>query len=153
MKLILFTLAVILVLCPGKGNAFTCSVASTPVSFTSYDVFAAAPAYSTGTVSVSCNNPNNQPMPVSIAINSGSSGTFNPRQMRATVGTDRLNYYLFTNPARTVIWGDGTGGSSTVSNTVSRSAPWNASIYGSLPQRQNVRAGTYNDTIVVTVTW
>ena len=153
MKQILIAVTVVCALLPVAGNAFQCSVASTPVSFSNYDVFSAAPAYSTGTVSVSCNNPNNQAMPVTIAINGGGSGTFNPRQMRAAIGTDSLNYYLFTSAARTVIWGDGTGGTSTATNTVSKSAPWNASIYGSLPQRQNVTAGSYSDTLVVTVTW
>ena len=151
MKQILIT--ILCMLLPVTGNAFQCSVASTPVSFPNYDVFTSSPAYSTGTVSVKCNNPNNQAMPVTIAVNGGNAGTFNPRQMKAAIGTDSLNYYLFTSAARTVIWGDGTGGSSTVTNTVSKSAPWNASIYGSLPQRQNVRAGSYSDAVVVTVTW
>jgi spore coat protein U-like protein len=153
MKRILMILAGLLGLLPGSGQAFTCNVASTPVSFSSYDVFSSVPTYSTGTVSVSCNNPNNKPMPVTIAISSGSSGSFNPRQLKALSGTDRLNYYLFTDPTRTVIWGDGTGGTSTTTSTVSRSAPWNASIFGTLPQRQNVRAGSYSDAVVVTVTW
>jgi len=90
---------------------------------------------------------------VTIALSGGNAGTFNPRQMKAVSGTDSLNYYLFTSAARTVIWGDGTGGSSMVTNTVSKSAPWNASIFGSLPQRQNVRTGSYGDAVVVTVTW
>jgi len=151
MKYLLAVLTVVRALLPVAGNAFQCS--STPVSFNSYDVFSAAPTYSTGTVSVSCNNPNQQAMPVTIAINGGRSGTFNPRQMRATLGADSLDYYLFTTAARTVIWGDGTGGSSTVTNIVSKSAPWNAPIYGSLPPRQNVSAGSYADAVVVTVTW
>jgi spore coat protein U-like protein len=153
MKYTLIILTVFLALHPVNGNAFHCSVASTSVSFTNYDVFSSAPSYSTGTVSVSCNNPNTKPMPVTIDISSGNSRTFNPRQMKAAVGTDHLNYYLFTDPSRTVIWGDGTGETSTVTNTVSKSSPWNASIYGTLPQRQNVSAGSYYDAIVVTVSW
>jgi len=153
MKLILTILAILMALRPVTGNAVNCSVSATPVSFINYDVFSTIPTYSTGTVSVSCNNPGNKPMPVTIAISSGSSGTFNPRLMNAAIGTDRLNYFIFTDATRTVIWGDGTGGTSIVSNTVSKTAPWNATLYGSLPQRQNVSAGNYSDTLVVTVTW
>jgi spore coat protein U-like protein len=153
MKLILIILTFLLALGSIDAKAFNCSVATTSVSFSNYDVFSTSPTYSTGTVSVSCSNPNNQAMPVTIAISSGSSGTFNPRRLKAAIGTDSLNYYLFTNPSRTVIWGDGTGGTSTVVNSVSRSAPWNASIYGTLPQRQNVSAGSYGDSVVVTVSW
>ncbi len=118
-----------------------------------YDVFSLYPLYSTGTIAVSCNNPDKNPMPVTIAVSSGGSGTFNPRQMKAAAGTDLLNYYLYTSAARTVIWGDGTGGTSTVTNNVSRNFPWNATIFGALPQRQNVSAGNYHDIVVVTVMW
>jgi spore coat protein U-like protein len=135
------------------GFAFNCGVSTTPVNFINYDVFSLSPAYSTGVVVVSCNSPDQHPLPVTISINSGGSGTFNPRQMRAATGTDRLNYYLFTNASRTVIWGDGTGGTSTVTNMVTRNVPWNATIFGILPQRQNISAGNYSDTLLVTVLW
>ena len=135
------------------GFAFNCGVTTTPVNFINYDVFSLSPTYSTGLVAVSCNNPGQQPLTVTISINSGGSGTFNPRQMKAMTGTDRLNYYLFTDASRTVIWGDGTGGTSTVTNMVTRNAPWNATIFGMLPPRQNIRAGSYSDTLLVTVNW
>ena len=74
-------------------------------------------------------------------------------QMKAVTETDRLNYYLYTNALRTVIWGDGTGGTSTVIKNVSRNIPWNAIIFGTLPQRQNVSAGNYSDIVVVNISF
>jgi spore coat protein U-like protein len=153
MNLILIILIIFSTLLPINGYAINCSVASTPVSFINYDVFSLSPAFSTGTVSVSCNNPDKKPLPVTIAIDSGSSGTFNPRQMKGATGIDRLNYYLYTNASRTVIWGDGTGGTSKVINNVSKNIPWNAVIFGALPQRQNVSAGNYSDIIVVNISF
>lgn len=145
--------SLVMVFCAASSHAFNCSVATTPVSFVNYDVFSYVPTYSTGTVVVNCSNPGQHPLPVTISINSGGSGTFNPRQMRAASGTDRLNYYLFTDASRTVIWGDGTGGTSTVTNMVTRNLPWNAIIFGMLPARQNLSAGSYSDTLLVTVDW
>jgi spore coat protein U-like protein len=142
-----------MVFCAAEGFAFNCSVTTTPVNFINYDVFSLSPAYSTGIVAVNCNNPDRTPIPVNISINSGGSGAFNPRQMRASIGTDRLNYYLFTNASRTVIWGDGSSGTTTVTNLVARHTPWNATIFGMLPPRQNLRAGNYSDTLLVTVNW
>jgi spore coat protein U-like protein len=153
MNLILIILIIFSTLLPINGYAFNCSVTTTPVSFINYDVFSLSPAYSTGTVSVRCNNPDKKPIPVTIAIDSGSSGAFNPRQMKQTTGTDRLNYYLYTNASRTVIWGDGTGGTSTVINNVSKNSPWNAIISGTIPQRQNVSAGNYSDIVVVDISF
>jgi spore coat protein U-like protein len=139
--------------CAVKSHAFNCRISTTPVNFFNYDVFSNAPTYSTGSVAVSCNNPDQHPLPVTIAINSGGSGNFNPRQMRPAAGGGRLNYYLFTNASRQTIWGDGTGGTSTVKKIVTRSIPWNAIVYGTLPPRQNLRVGNYSDTLLVTVTW
>lgn len=146
-------LSLLLVFCAAKSFAFNCSVSTTPVNFINYDVFSPSPGYSTGIVLITCNAPAQNPLTVNISINSGGSGTFNPRQMRAATGSDRLNYYLFTDASRTVIWGDGTSGTSTVTNLVTKNVPWNATIFGMLPPRQNLSAGNYRDTLLVTVNW
>jgi spore coat protein U-like protein len=133
--------------------AFNCSLATTPVNFGNFDVFSAYVLDSTGTLTVSCSNPEQKPIPVKISINSGISGKFNPRQMQGSNGIDRLNYYLFTDPSGAVIWGDGTGGSSPVSSTVTRTSTLSSTIYGRIPAGQNVGVGTYTDVLTATVTW
>jgi len=133
--------------------AFHCTVSTTPVSFGNYDVFSSTPLDTTGTIVLYCNNPEKKPMQVTVSISSGGSGSFNPRQMRLAGGTDRMNYYLFIDPSKTTIWGDGTGGSSIFTSTILKAAPLNATIYGRIPARQNLRAGAYGDNLVVTVIW
>ena len=135
------------------GHAFHCTVTTTPASFGTYDVFSSAPLDTTGTISLMCNNPEKKPMPVTISISSGGSGSFNPRQMRLAGGSDRMNYSLFLDPSRSTIWGDGTGGTSTFISTIIKTTPLNATIYGRVPARQNLRAGAYSDNLVVTVIW
>lgn len=136
-----------------ETHAFNCRISTTPVNFGVYDVFSSYVQDSTGTITVTCQNPEMKPLPVVISLNAGGSGTFNPRQMRASSGTDRLNYYLFTDPSRTVIWGDGTGGSSIVSSQITKSTTFNAVVYGRILPGQNVGVGNYSDVLTATVTW
>ena len=153
MNLFILTLTIFTVLVPFNCYAFNCNVTSTPVSFSNYDIFSTVPLDSTGIITVSCSNPENKPMQVTVSISSGGSGNFNPRQMRLTGGSDRMNYYLFIDPSKTIIWGDNTGGTSTYTSTVARNHAVNATIYGRIPARQNLRAGAYSDTLLVTVAW
>lgn len=134
-------------------HAFQCRISTTPVNFGVYDVFSRFVLDSTGTITVACNNLDKKPMTVRVTLNAGGSGTFNPRQMRASSGNDRLNYYLCTDPSRTVIWGDGTGGSSFVSAVVTRDSSFNSLIYGRIPPGQNVSVGNYSDVLTATVMW
>ncbi|TFG92393.1 MAG: SCPU domain-containing protein [Syntrophobacterales bacterium] len=133
--------------------AFNCRISTTPVNFGTYDVFSQTVLDSTGTVSVTCNNLEKRPMFIKVTLSAGNSGVFNPREMRSTSGQDRLKYYLFSDPSRTVVWGDGTGGSSYVSAGVSRNSVFNALIYGRILPRQNVSVGTYSDVLTATVIW
>jgi len=142
-----------LILLSVDARAFHCTVSTTPVSFGGYDVFSSTPMDTTGTIALYCNNPEKKPMPVTVSISSGGSGSFNPRQMRLAGGTDRMNYYLFIDPSRTTIWGDGSGGTSIFTSIILKTTPLNATIYGRIPARQNLRAGAYGDNLVVTVNW
>ncbi len=147
------SLCIFLVLLSADCLAFNCSVTTTPVSFGGYNVFSSSPVYATGTITLTCSNPDQHAMQVSIAISSGRSGSFNPRQMQLAGGSDRMNYYLFIDPSMTTIWGDGTGGTSTFTGTISRNPNLYANIYGKIPAQQNLRAGAYSESLVVTVSW
>ena len=136
-----------------------CTVSTMPVNFGSYDMFSSAPLDSTGSITIDCSippPPPNPPVDVRIAIGqSPNSGSFIPRSMRKISGSDLLNYNLYTNSSRTLVWGDGTGGTSVITlNTVNRNAPPRVMmVYGRIPTGQDVSAGSYSDTLVVTITW
>jgi spore coat protein U-like protein len=140
-------------LCWTDAHAFQCKITTTPVNFGVYDVFTGSVLDSTGTIEVSCNDPEKKAMPVTISISSGSAGTFNPRKMRGTTGTETLNYYLFTSPSGGSIWGDGTNGSATVSSVVTKASTFATTVYARIPAGQNVGVGTYSDTLTATVNW
>jgi spore coat protein U-like protein len=64
-------------------------------------------------------------------------------------GANVLTYNLYTSAARTVIWGDGTGGSSTISARSNSTTILD--LFGQIPAGQDVGVGTYTDSITTTV--
>lgn len=154
MKIIMGVVSIlILALMSLDAYADRCDVTTTPVNFGSYDVFSSSPSDTTGTIFVSCHTPEHKTIPIEVSISSGLSGSFNPRQMLRTAGADRMNYYLFLDASRTQIWGDGSSGTFVFQGNIYKDTPLNLSIYGRVPARQNLRVGTYQDNLVVTVNW
>ena len=145
---------------PALGGA-TCSVAATGVSFGAYVISLAAPTDSSGNVTVTCTYvPPGGATSVDIvtSLSTGISGSYSPRQMAS--GPARLNYNLFQDATRSLIWGNGLSGTrvATAGFTVgpgvgngTRSASF--PVYGRVAPQQLVQTGAYSDTIVVTVTF
>lgn len=136
----------------GRADA-ACSVSATGIDFGVYDVFSPTPLDSTGSFSVSCDEL--PPENIVVAIDPGGAGTFLPRRMRHASLPDTLGYNVFTSSNMAVVWGDGTGGTSTVriGAVPAPRPPKTATIYGRIPPGQNVSAGIYGDTLVVTIIW
>jgi spore coat protein U-like protein len=135
----------------GAANAWgACIVTAPNLSFGPYDGLSGAPATTSGTAVITCNEA--PPPTVSLEIGpSGVSGGFFPRQMQQQGGSDRLAYNFYTAAGAGVVWGDGTGGTATRSARVSRTQPWVVTIYGRVPAGQNVSAGSYADTLAITI--
>ena len=71
--------------------------------------------------------------------------------MQQSSGNDALSYNLYIDAARSTIWGDGTGGSSTQTINMTGSHPSTLSIYGRVPPLQDVSMGSYSDSVMVTI--
>lgn len=91
-------------------------------------------------------------MPFTVALGPGMSGSFN-RAMSS--GAQRLAYTLLTPTGQ--IWGDGTQGTFTVSGVADvpllpgSGLPITIAIREVRPAGQQVLAGTYSDSVTVTV--
>lgn len=109
-------------------------------SFGGYDVFSPAPLTATARIRVVCPG-----QTVQIAIGPGNSSRFDQREMRSGDGV--LRYNVYQDPGLSVVWGDGTDGTSLV--TVTGTAQLVA--YASVPPHQDAPAGAYFDDLVVTV--
>lgn len=132
-----------------------CTIRTTSVTFGNYDVFSTAPSDSTGTLSVACSA---DVVKATITLSASSAaGTFNPRRMKREGGKDFLDYNLYSDPARTVILGDGSGGTTLIrlKRPTGVPQPWSETItlYGRIPLGQDVPAGAYVDTITATIDW
>ena len=129
-----------------------CTIGVTPINFGNYDTFSSTPLDAVGTITVNCTGDVNKAN-VTLGVSS-ASGTFNPRRMKRSGGSDLLDYNIYIDVTRTVIFGDGTGGTSDVQvKRQGPSVPWseNISTYGRIPPGQDVSAGTYSDTLMATV--
>lgn len=130
--------------------ASACTISSPGVAFGAYNPRATGNDDATGTISLDCAPSVTAPV---VQLAAGLSGIFSTRRM--TSGSWQLNYNLFTNSARSIIWGTGIGGS--VSQTLSGGTVsggrrrFSRTVYGRIPPSQNVGAGSYSDTITLTV--
>ncbi len=139
---------------PPVCNSFALpiNVSATPLSFGNYSPGSAAPTDSNSTVRVYCSNLTNLLPSFTVSLSAGGAGAFNPRKM--SNGSSRLNYNMFIDSTYTTIWGDGTSGTATQSYTQSENlGQISFTDYGQVPASQFVTAGSYTDTITVTVTY
>jgi spore coat protein U-like protein len=126
-----------------------CAVSSTPIDFGSVDVTTGAAVVGTGGISVVCTN--GTPWSASADAGTGGAATLAVRQM--SDGANTLDYVLYTEPTRTTIWGDGVTTTATIDDTGTGVAQ-DKTIYGRISAAQTgTVAGSYADTVAVTVTY
>ena len=123
-----------------------CIIAATDLSFGTYPAIAVPPTVlATSTVRVTCELGDTY----SIGLNDGGNASNAQRRMaRATLPVSYLNYNLFQDPARTIVWRD-TG--QTRVEAIGTGTAQTYTVYGHLPGGQVVPVGAYVDTVRVTV--
>lgn len=122
----------------------TCGLSVLGVAFGNYDFQTSQNLDGVGRITVTCDVSTSY----TIALSPGFAGTFASRSMQN--GPHQLTYNLYTDPAHISIWGDGTGGSTTVSGS---GASVDHTVYGSVPAGQNPYVGSYSDSVTVTLTF
>jgi spore coat protein U-like protein len=136
---------------------FTCTVSATGIAFGNYDPLSASGNAAVGSWTVICNAIGNGSATVAgtLTLSTGFSGSYAARAMK--FGTNSLLYNIYLTPSHTQIIGDGTAGSYAPSDsgtvTAGQVYQVNGSMYGFMPALQDVPAGSYTDSIVVTVTY
>lgn len=128
-----------------------CTVSASGVAFGSYNPNSPVSTEATMNIEVSCTLMPNMMVSSNILLSTGGGNSFIMRSMGS--GANRLAYNLYTSAAHSAVWGDGTGGTATVSDAFLAgvvSTVRNYSVYGRIPGGQSVAAGMYSDTITVT---
>ncbi len=123
--------------------AATCSVSAGTLGFGTYAPATASLA--SATISVNCSN--GASYQVSLGGGSNQSGA---QGGMPGPGGSLLSYELYSDSARTAAWGDGSALGARVSATGTGSAQ-SLTVYGRIPAGQSVAAGSYADSVVVTV--
>ncbi|QDE97758.1 spore coat protein [Myxococcus xanthus] len=137
-------------LLPGWAGA-VCQIRGTVgVSFGTYLTTDLLPRDSAGSITYRCEG---QLTPITIDFSAGGSGNYQARSM-AGPGAPRLQYNLYLDATRLIIWGNGAGGTGRYGPVlpvfgVEVTVP----IFGRIPAGQAIPAGAYSDTLVMTVTF
>lgn len=142
---------------PAVPPAMACSGANVALAFGVYDPFSGTVLDGQGSLVVTCTR-SGGPGNVTILVQLGpsqTSGTVANRQMAGPSG-DRLNYNVYQDATRTVLWGD-TSGSNTLSQNLTvpnnSSASSTFTIFGRIFANQDLRLGFYNDSLLITVNY
>ncbi|MCA0403676.1 MAG: spore coat U domain-containing protein [Proteobacteria bacterium] len=139
------------------GLGCTCTTSATGLAFGSYNPLLNVNVDNMNTVSVTC-SALIVGLDVSyvIALNPGLNGSFTTSRRMKNGTSNFLNYNIYTTTARTVVWGDGTSSTATISDAYLLnllSVTRNYTAYGRIPSAQNPIPGSYTDTVTVTVTY
>lgn len=140
---------------PANASCFlcSCSVAADDVAFGTYSPTSSSPRDANATVTVTCYSAVTIFGSADIAISAGGSGNAAARKM--TKGTEQLSYNIYRETARTTVWGNGSGGTGTVTVPLNGILWFSsaATAYGRVPAGQWVGPGSYTDTLTVQITF
>jgi len=128
------------------AEVLACQVTALPVSFGIIDPMIVQSYSSVSSVSIqNCIAATS----FSVSLSTGGSNDYTQRRM---VSSDQnyLMYNLLLSEG--VVWGDGSGETSTWNGTVGSAGAEHA-VYGRLAHQPNVYPGTYTDSIIVTLTF
>jgi spore coat protein U-like protein len=157
LRMVLRALSLLSLLCAAQAQAQTCTVSSTALAFGVYTPTLGTPNDSVATVTVTCQALVSLLVGYNITISGGNSGNPAARSMPLSGGGGSMNYQVYSDLLRTQVWGDGSNGTAGVADgyLISVVAPYirTYAAYGRIPPLQNARAGSYGDSLLVTISY
>ena len=122
-----------------------CSVSATPLAFGTINPLDGVQTTSVATVVVSCPSD----AAYAIALSAGN-GSYDLRRM--SDGIDSLDYQVFADSSHSLVAGDGTAGTTTLSGSAGPSGTSHY-LYGVVPAQRQAVPAAYSDTLIVTVSY
>jgi spore coat protein U-like protein len=139
------------------GQVTNCTASSLSMSLGVYEGGQATPADSSANFTVSCSRtggPGNHTVWVMLgpSVHSGAVAT---RMLRLVGGSDTVTYNIYRDAGRNLVWGNtpATGMSLTQDIKNNTTMPWVFTFFGRIDAMQDVRPGSYADTLTITVTF
>lgn len=122
-----------------------CTIGATNLSFGTAGVIGTG-INAAGSLSITCTNGDSW----RVSLNGGGSGNVAARTMQRQGGGGSVGYQLYTDSARILPWGDGSGGTTRVTGTGTGLAQA-VNVYGRVPAQSTPMPGNYSDTITATI--
>jgi spore coat protein U-like protein len=122
-----------------------CEVTASDLNFGTYTAQAGTPLQGTTLLRATCTPGSTY----NVGLNEGTSAGATVNQRKMASGANSLNYQLYSDSARSTIWGNTTG-TDTVTG-VGTGLAVDHTVYGAVPAAQAVPAGDYADTITVRI--
>ena len=155
MRRVMVWAALALALMAGPAWSQTCNAGATGEAFGTYNPFSMTTTTSASTLTVTCQATISILVSYTITLDGGSAGSVMARSMAN--GSTRLPYQLYKDILYSQVWGDGTGGSSTVTDgyLLGILAPVIRTYvaYGSITAGHQVAPGTYGDLVTILLTY
>ena len=131
-----------------------CEVSATGMAFGAYNAISSQHVDTLGTITVTCTGTVGDPVNLTLTLSAGN-GSYTNREM--TDGTHNMLYNLYTDGSRSQVWGDGTGGTGTVTDSFTMSSSVevkNYTVYGRIFGSQNqLVVQSYSDSVAVTLNY
>jgi len=127
-----------------------CTVSTTPVDFGQVDATAGIAVDGTGALKVTCTS--GTPWTVSADAGTGEGATLTDRHM--SNGPHQMSYTLYTDSARSQIWGDDEDSQTTTFGDNGTGVEQTKTIYAKVaPGQTGLPSGNYSDTVNLTITY
>lgn len=127
-----------------------CDINGAALAFGMYDPSVNSPTDGVGTVNLACTNMGPAaPGGASVAL------TISPFSDRKMLGNGNALYYgIYSNDARSVNWGTGSAAPQLRTGAMQANETKNLhfTLYGRIPPLQNIAAGNYSDSLLITIT-
>lgn len=108
----------------------------------------AANVDTTSTINLTCSTSTPYDVALNAGANPATAGDVTTRRMAN--GSSYVSYQMYSDSGRTTVWGNST--TNDVSGTGNGSAQ-TLTVYGRVPSQTTPAAGTYTDTVTITVTY
>lgn len=122
------------------------------LDFGSYGVVVANDIDQKSSISVQCTKNTPYSIGLNAGVNASTEGDVATRRMKGTGANDYVGYQLYSDEGRQTVWGN-TEKKDVVASKTGDGTAQSYQVYGRVPKSAPIAAGTYTDTVTVTVTF
>ncbi len=122
-----------------------------------YDSYQPTHADSSLVFTVSCTRtggPANQTVTIGLGPSTHTGSIVN-RRLKLSVGSDLAIYNIYRDAGRSLVWGTAPGSTLALTRNIRNNTtePFSFTLFGRIDALQDLRSGTYGDSLTITVTF